>query len=205
MKLRLQLAFLFVFGVSFMETPSFASDAEYTKIEDFARVTVNPGMQALFVEAFMDAYKDVEPSNLKPQFTTKNDVEAWLAGVPGAELEYCATVSHQVFLVSSYRETVLRGFAIVEQYPEGAVHIRQMAVLPLEQRQGYAKALLIAILAHYESATEIIWDTRKVNKVREIARSQGATESIPHDPELTPEKYVGFGIAVETLRSMMDK
>lgn len=156
----------------------------------------------LFVGTFDKTYAHLEPQQLNAQFSSRADVTRWLEATFDEEWEDFQTAEHDMWfidLVQSFEgASRLIGFAIVEQWGEekDTLYIRQMAILPEKQGQGYALRDTFNFLKSLDDCrfNKILADTRKINeKVIALARQVEARElDLAHNPELRSDYYLGF-------------
>lgn len=119
----------------------------------------------LFVNSFAANYKGIPPEQIKSHFKSREDVTQWLEGAFDEEWEHFKSASHPVNFIDVFKGEKLIGFAIVEQWNNEikTLHIRQMAILPNEQRHGYGSALIEALKKlPGVQIDRIIADTRKM-------------------------------------------
>ncbi len=151
----------------------------------------------VFIASFDDNYSVLKPHEVKPHFEKREDVVKWLGGVFAEEWEYMKNAKHPVKLVDILKDDKVIGLAIVEEWggEKETLHIRQMAILPEEQRHGYGSALIDALKKQPEwPVNRMVADTRKLNKKgRSFFGKIGFKEREPFDPELAETgNYLGI-------------
>ncbi|MBI2707584.1 MAG: GNAT family N-acetyltransferase [Proteobacteria bacterium] len=198
LKLTLKTSFLFLcFAPNLLGFNDFV-DSNGHKIAFVLRKDQNfTRDKEIFVDSFDENYSALTPSDIKPHFKTRNNVKDWLSNVFNDEQKDFLQAKHPTHWINLTKDGQGIGFAIFEQWGHQSAtwHIRQMAILPDEQRHGYGKALAFSILGVQPEITKLIADTRKANpKGRPFFKTVGFKElEKPHDPELDPqEKYVGL-------------
>lgn len=154
-------------------------------------------LKNLFVDTFFENYKDVSPEKIKPHFTEPKNVREWLQTTFDEEWDYFNNASQPINFIHVYKENVLIGFSIVEEWNNkmGILHVRQMAIAPQEQRRGYGIALIEGIKKQLGMQTRgVIADTRKINeRARQFYKKVGFKEVEPHDLELrSTGNYIGL-------------
>ena len=129
---------------------------------------------------------------IKNHFQSHEDVRKYIEAYYEKQWDYVINANHPVKLVHVIKGEKLIGVAIIEQWnDEGeTLHLREMAILPEEQRHGYGAALIDALKNLPEMpVNKIIADTRILNyKARQFYKKIGFNECDPHDPELISTK-----------------
>ena len=163
----------------------------------------------LFIRTFDEEYKDIEPPKIKPHFKSRGDITNWLSNVFDIEHKYFTSAKHPMNWITIEKNSKIIGFVMFEQWKNKADtwHIRQMAVIPAEQRKGYGTRLIKSILKLRKNIKKIIVDTRYTNiKAIDSYKKNGfkITET-PHDKELSKDLYLGlYNDKLESLTSIAE-
>jgi len=161
------------------------------KAEDFQE------QKKIFIDSFADNYSVLKPEQIKPHFKSPEDVKDWLGNVFDEEMADFRKSTHPMHWINITKNGSVIGFALFEEWkgtPQ-TWHLRQLAILPSEQRHHYGKSLVWSINYLKKDISMIIADTRKLNpKGRPFFKTLGFKEfDKPHDPELSPqENYIGL-------------
>jgi len=200
----LSLSFLFLYlSLSFVS--SAFSFGEYTDHQGshisfrfLPEASSGEEEKKLFVASFDDNYRGLAPSQIKPHFTTREEVTEWLTGVFVSEWSDFKKAQHPMRVIDILKDGRLVGFAIVERWGKEAttLHIRQMAVALDEQKHGYGSTLIevLKTLPEMGPADRIIADTRTLNvKAQAFYKKLNFSMTPPHDPELAGNgNYIGL-------------
>lgn len=149
----------------------------------------------IFVKTFVHVYSDFEPQWLKPHFTTHDDTRRWLKKAFNGEKAEVQDAGYPIRWIDILKDETIIGFAVFEQNAKDprAWHIRQMAILPDEQRHGYGRKLVDSI-KEIENVTKTTADTRILNlNARAAYKRYGFHElETPHDTGLSTDYYLGL-------------
>ncbi|MEM6338861.1 MAG: GNAT family N-acetyltransferase, partial [Pseudomonadota bacterium] len=164
---------IFVLIISLILTNTTAlAFREYTE-KSGAKISFSDGIKSqdfniqrkLFIKTFDEEYKNIEPQNIKPYFKNRDDVTNWLSDVFEVEHQYFISAKHPMHWITMEKDHKMIGFIVYEQWKNNKDiwHIRQMAILPDEQRKGYGTVLIKSIFTFDNNIKKIIVDTRRTN------------------------------------------
>ena len=207
---------IFVLIISLILTNTTAlAFREYTE-KSGAKINFSDGIKSqdfniqreVFIKTFDDEYKDIEPQNIKPHFKSRDDVTNWLSDVFEAEHQYFISAKHPMHWITIEKDHEIIGFIMYEQWKNNKDiwHIRQMAILPDEQRKGYGTGLIKSIFTFDNNIKKIIVDTRRTNvkAINFYKKNNFEITKMPHDSELSKDLYLGlYNDKVESLKKIV--
>jgi ribosomal protein S18 acetylase RimI-like enzyme len=157
--------------------------------------------EAVFVQAFANAYKDVPLSVLKVA-----DLQAFLREAFDDERQALRGQTEEVYFFSALIDNQVVGMITFSPYGEDVLYGRQLAVAPAFQDRGIARCLAACCLCMFPQTKKIVLAIRRINQhARALYEQAGCTETADVPYGYNPERYVGYECAAPHLQKLFSK